>query len=123
MVVLPIDKEPLDRGRVVTEWGFFLSPRSVYLAPISHPRPVRLLGAFYWSLSLSISTRPDILRFTYCMRETGNPLVVNAACRRYRLRCGAGLSGLSPRSLSEDGSAASANDMVILVRLDFEQLC
>ncbi|MEE8316061.1 MAG: hypothetical protein V3R70_05875, partial [Syntrophobacteria bacterium] len=26
-------------------------------------------------------------------RETGNPLVVDAACRRCRLRCGAGLSG------------------------------
>jgi hypothetical protein len=34
-------------------------------------------------------------------RETGNPLVVDAAC-------GAGLSGLSRRSFSEDGSAASA---------------
>jgi hypothetical protein len=32
-------------------------------------------------------------------RETGNPLVVDAAC-------GAGLSGLSRRSFSEDGSAA-----------------
>ena len=36
----------------------------------------------------------------YCDRETGNPL--------------AGLSGLSRRSFSEDGSAASANNMAIL---------
>jgi hypothetical protein len=33
--------------------------------------------------------------------ETGNPLVADAAC-------GAGLSGLSRRSFSEDGSEASA---------------
>ena len=36
--------------------------------------------------------------------ETGNPLVADAAC-------GAGLSGLSRRSFSEDGSAASAKRM------------
>jgi len=47
MLVFPIDKEPLVCGRVVSEWGLFLSPHSVSLAPISHPRPVRLLGAFY----------------------------------------------------------------------------
>jgi hypothetical protein len=39
--------------------------------------------------------------------ETGNPLVVDAAC-------GAGLSGLSRRSFSEDGSGASANYMAVL---------
>ena len=60
MMVFPIDKEPLVRGRVVSEWGFFLSPHSVSLASISHPRPVRLLGAFYWSPSLSISASRDI---------------------------------------------------------------
>ena len=60
MVVFPIDKEPLVCGRVVSEWGFFLSPRSVSLAPISHPRPVRLLGAFSWSPALSISANPNI---------------------------------------------------------------
>ena len=60
MVLFPIDKGPLVRGRVVSEWGFFLSPHSVSLAPISHPRPVRLLGAFYWSPSLSIAASQDI---------------------------------------------------------------
>ena len=60
MLVFPIDKEPLVCGRVVSEWGLFLSPHSVSLAAISHPRPVRLLGAFYWSPSLSISTSRDI---------------------------------------------------------------
>ena len=40
-------------------------------------------------------------------RETGNPLVADAAC-------GAGLSGLSRRSLSEDGSGASAKYMTVL---------
>jgi hypothetical protein len=39
-------------------------------------------------------------------RETGNPLVADAAC-------GAGLSGLSRRSFCEDGSAASANKMAL----------
>jgi hypothetical protein len=40
--------------------------------------------------------------------ETGNPLVADAAC-------GAGLSGLSRRSFSEDGSGASANNMNVLL--------
>ena len=42
-----------------------------------------------------------------CDHETGNPLVADTAC-------GAGLSGLSRRSFSEDGSAASANNMAVL---------
>ena len=42
-------------------------------------------------------------------RKTGNPLVVDAAC-------GAELSGLSRRSFSEDGSAASANYMDVPAR-------
>jgi hypothetical protein len=74
MVVFPIDNEPLVRGRVVFEWGFFLSPRSVSLAPISHPRPVRLLGAFYWSLSLSISAGPDISRLPVALAKLGTRL-------------------------------------------------
>lgn len=59
MVVFPIDKEPLVCGRVVREWGFLFWLRSVSLAPISHPRPVRLLGAFHCSPSSFISNSPS----------------------------------------------------------------
>ena len=118
MVVFPIDKERLVRGRVVSEWGFFRLTRC--------PLPPSAIRARFgcWGLFIGLRPFPFLLAGTFhhftpwrdCGRETGNPLVADTAC-------GAGLSGLSRRSFSEDGSAASANNMIILVRLGFEQLC
>jgi hypothetical protein len=86
MVVFPIDKAPLVCGRVLREWGFLFWLRSVSLAPISHPRPVRLLGAFHCSPSSVISHSPIIAPL---QARTGVlPQNWEPACRRCRLRCG-----------------------------------
>jgi hypothetical protein len=141
MVVFPIDKEPLVRGRVVSEWGFFLSSHSVPLAPISHPRPVRLLAirARFGCWGLFIGLRPFPLVKTELKaewkREQQKEIIVRfkrelkpdnslvSIWKPFILpRQGGGINGISGCKLARTCSVRIA-DMIILVRLGFQQLC